>query len=235
MLTGTARINVGARPANITGQPSARIASRATAYNVCRGTTWYAVVGPDAADPTAALDWADCSRVFITSTGKVTLLRQLWMTGTERRTSQAVTPATPPAIISSGEVKLASSEFASSIRLSCLCRILGMSGGVLRHLKNRHMASYVQKYGPYAKSRNMVADRPRYKPLTPSCVTMERATDHVDGFRWIGADCCRILMSSVGQQMRELRTPLPAPARQIWAREGSVSDSAGRWAFMKKE
>lgn len=63
------------------------------------------------------------------------------------------------------------------------------------------LSTHVTKYGPYAMSRNAVAEKPRYIPRTPSLRMISPMTDMVDGLRWDGADCWRILMSSVGLAM----------------------------------
>lgn len=123
-LTGTARIRVGPKPANMTLHPSLLTASTATLHRLLF------------APLTAPLDSsheAACNRVLKTSNGNVACWTNTQSTAailhdpcagrqgdnilqaSSPLTTHAVTPARPPAVMSSGHPRLPSSSSASSI------------------------------------------------------------------------------------------------------------------------
>lgn len=142
-------ISVGPRPAKHVRQPSFAMVVLMTSLNVGLRS-----------EPVASVHDCACIRVLNTSKGNVTWTISHYATDPHwraiegRHTSQAVTPAIPPAAMSSAHVSPElSSASASSIRESwCRCRwAVGGGGGGLRDLKKRHAASYLIKGMSYCR------------------------------------------------------------------------------------
>lgn len=132
-----------------------------------------------------------CIRVLKTSNGNVTCAispQPQSLHDARRRvrhTSHAVTPAIPPAAMSSAHVRPElSSASASSINESwCRCRWadgVGGGGGFI-DLKNRHAASYLHQGVRSRNNESWVRERERWEELT--CRNKARRLCH--GWRWL--------------------------------------------------
>lgn len=162
-------MRVGPRPAKHVRHPSLAIVVRITCLNVGLRRV-----------PLVSVQDSACMRVLKTSKGNVTCAHQSTRGETSQLgcelTSHAVTPAMPPAAMSSAHVSPElSSASASSISESwCRCRLDGGGGGGggLSDLKNRHAASYLTT----ALSWRRPKDWGKCRGLT--CKSMAHKLDH---------------------------------------------------------